>query len=351
MAGLTKKGQTYYALFSINGKTKWERIGRVSYKDARKRLRELETEFDRDITVVTKKEQKTFNELAPEYLNYSQANKARLSWERDITSIKALSYFGNMLLESIDSKHIEMYKSERQKAGRTNRTINIELLCLSVMLKRAVEWNYLTALPPIKKLKEYKKPPRYLTENELILLIESATPWLKYLLLVLRNTGLRSKQLRELKLDHADLDRDTVMVLNSKGNDYYTIPMNEELKTTLLFLTDNYVSPLGKIMTRESHQKIYFFCRPNGQPIGCFRNSFNNGVRRAGLKNVTPHVLRHTFASHLVMSGVDLPTVKELLGHKSIITTMIYSHLSDEHKAKAVRKLSWAKPELKLAKD
>jgi integrase len=62
-------------------------------------------------------------------------------------------------------------------------------------------------------------------------------------------------------------------------------------------------------------------------------------VRLAGLADLTFHDLRHTFASRLVMAGVDLPTVKELLGHKDISMTMRYAHLSSDHKQAAVKKL------------
>jgi len=61
---------------------------------------------------------------------------------------------------------------------------------------------------------------------------------------------------------------------------------------------------------------------------------------KAGIKGYTAHTLRHTFASYLVMSGVDISTIKELLGHSKIETTMIYSHLSSEHLKKAVEKLT-----------
>ena len=65
-------------------------------------------------------------------------------------------------------------------------------------------------------------------------------------------------------------------------------------------------------------------------------------TKESGFPDVTKlHSLRHTFASHLVMSGVDLPTVKKLMGHSDIETTMIYSHLADEHVDKAVEKLEF----------
>lgn len=66
--------------------------------------------------------------------------------------------------------------------------------------------------------------------------------------------------------------------------------------------------------------------------------AFKRTLARAGLDG-SLHCLRHTFAAHLVMKGVDLYTVKELLGHASIVTTQIYAHLSDEHKQKAVEGL------------
>jgi len=352
MAGLTKKGKTYYALFSISGQTKWIRIGNMPLQDARIALRKLEAQYDKQKLGILELKPITLSKFSAVYLEDSRVNKAHETWKRDRTSVKTLlSFFGSHLLDSIDSKSIERYKSYRQRQGVTNRTINIELLCLSSMMKKALESNNLLSLPKIKKLKETKKPPRFLTKEELAKLIDTQNPWLRYILLVLRNAGLRSGQLKNLRLCDADFNQNTILVLNTKGNDYHTVPMNPELRATLLYLADNYVSPQGEITEREKHQMEYFFCNPNGKAIGSFKTAFYKGVEKAGLKNVTPHTLRHTFASHLVMSGVDLPTVKELLGHKSIITTMIYAHLSDEHKAKAVRKLSWAKPELKLAKD
>jgi integrase len=81
------------------------------------------------------------------------------------------------------------------------------------------------------------------------------------------------------------------------------------------------------------------FCSRRGVPYRSFRKAFERAVRLAGLSDFTFYDLRHTFASRLVMAGVDLPTVKELLGHKDISMTMRYAHLSSDHKQAAVRKL------------
>ena len=83
----------------------------------------------------------------------------------------------------------------------------------------------------------------------------------------------------------------------------------------------------------------YVFCNINGRPFCNVRRSFETALKKAGITDFRFHDLRHTFASWLVMSGVDLKTVQELLGHKTIEMTMRYSHLSPAHKRVAVQML------------
>ena len=95
-----------------------------------------------------------------------------------------------------------------------------------------------------------------------------------------------------------------------------------------------------QVSIRHADQKEYLFCLPDGSRVKSIKNSFKKACTRAGIK-ATPHTIRHTFASHLVMNQVDLVSIKELLGHTSISTTMIYSHISNEHKSNSVSKLPW----------
>ena len=76
-----------------------------------------------------------------------------------------------------------------------------------------------------------------------------------------------------------------------------------------------------------------------GKPIGSIRKAFNNACKRAGIKNLRFHDLRHTFATRLVLAGVDLATVSKLLGHSSIQMTMRYAHPTPEALKNAVNKL------------
>ena len=102
--------------------------------------------------------------------------------------------------------------------------------------------------------------------------------------------------------------------------------MNESVKSVLARVK----RPVGA---------IYVFSSFNNQPYDNVKRSFKTALDKAGIKNFRFHDLRHTFASHLVMGGVDLLTVKELLGHKKIDMTLRYSHLSCGHKFKAVQTL------------
>jgi len=81
------------------------------------------------------------------------------------------------------------------------------------------------------------------------------------------------------------------------------------------------------------------FCHRNGRSYKSFRSAFEKAVQKAGLDDFTFHDLRHTFASRLVMSGVALPTVKELLGHKDISMTLRSPYLATGHKQHTVRLL------------
>ena len=81
------------------------------------------------------------------------------------------------------------------------------------------------------------------------------------------------------------------------------------------------------------------FAGKDGDPCKSVKKSFSTALRKAGIHDFRFHDLRHTFASHLVMAGVDLTSAKKLLGHKSLAMTTRYAHLSPSHKRKAVNTL------------
>jgi len=100
---------------------------------------------------------------------------------------------------------------------------------------------------------------------------------------------------------------------------------------------------LYKTLKNHPHHPTspYAFCNPDGSRFHDIRGSFDTAVQSAGLSHVTFHALRHTFASHLVMRGADLPSVQRLMGHNDIKTTMRYAHLAPDHLQQVIQKLDW----------
>jgi integrase len=119
----------------------------------------------------------------------------------------------------------------------------------------------------------------------------------------------------------------TVQATYAKNKESRTIPLNSKLYAALERLKGN-------------SQSLYVFTQADGSPLKWIRTEFDKACRKAGLKAVTPHTLRHTFGSRLVMAGVDLRTVQELGGWKSLKMVQRYSHLSHTHNAEAVERIA-----------
>ena len=346
MASLAKKKDVWYAIFSIRGRPKWIRIGRVSKTKAKSILAKMEAKRDERTGGFVEADPIQFFDFVEKYLTYSKNNKAFSTYKRDELCTKHLKrFFKNIWLDKLAPHDIEKYKSKRLEDGVKARTVNIELRCLSNMLRKAVEWNNLLVSPfsRVKLLKQRIKPPRFLTKEELQKLIEAATPRYKQIIKVLVNTGLRESELRHIKLEDINFRNKTMTVHADKTTDFRVIPLNDEAYTEFTSLRNEFYSTTKKqhLVTRAKEHQTYVFCDDEGRPIKKLTSPITKTAKKAGLEGVSPHTLRHTFASHLVMSGVDLRAVQRLLGHKNISTTMMYAHLTEDHLARGVEKLSW----------
>ena len=342
MASLVFKYKSYYAVFSVNKKKKWIKIGKVSRAQANKIIKRLEAEHIKGKLGILDTKQILLADFLDEYLIHSRTNKAPNTHRLEKGIAKTLlAHFGNVELMSIDTQSLEGYKSSRVNKGLKPNSTNREIIIIKYMLRKAKEWGYIKHIPNIRQLKVPKRPPKYLSVNEIDNLINHSSIWLKPIIIVLRNTGMRIGELLNIRFNDIDLSKGVITIVSPKTNNYRLIPINSELAPLLSWLTDNYIAPKKmKIYKREAEHREYLFCHADGSRIKSIKTSFNNACKRAGI-NATVHMLRHSFASHLLMNGVDLVSIKELLGHSSINTTMTYSHLSKEHKDNSVSKLPW----------
>jgi integrase len=115
-------------------------------------------------------------------------------------------------------------------------------------------------------------------------------------------------------------------VLHTKNGERREIPMSDTLRTTLQELPRRLAS-------------AYVFPGKTGQGLVDIRKRFHRALKKAGIEGFVFHDLRHTFASYLVMAGVDLMTVKEFLGHKDLKMTLRYTHLAPDYKRAAISRL------------
>jgi len=151
------------------------------------------------------------------------------------------------------------------------------------------------------------------------------------------HTGMRrSEQYRRIDWNCVDLARKDLHIPNSKNGQDRHIPLNAEARAAFERLRRARIgegpipiAPEGLIFVGQSGERL----------LGA-RHWFEDAVKKAGLRDFTWHDLRHTFASRLVMADVDIRTVAELMGHKSIQMTMRYAHLAPEHKLVAVERLA-----------
>ncbi len=276
---------------------------------------------------VKKNERIPFSGMTKLYLEaYSKPNKR--SWGRDELSIKHLnSFFNNKYLHEIGPLNIEMYKVERKRHVCPS-TVNRELACLKHMYVKAIEWGKIDVSPAskVRLFREENQRTRYLEEEEIERLHEACSGHLKPILITALNTGMRKGEILSLKWVDVDLRNRVISILNSKNNEKREIPVNEDLFQALL-------------RARKNPESSYVFCNEDGVPYRDVKTGFKGALKRAKI-SIRFHDLRHTFASRLVMKGVDLKTVQELLGHKDVRMTLRYSHLSPDHKKAAVEKLS-----------
>jgi integrase len=249
--------------------------------------------------------------------------------------------FGSMRLDAIGDELVQRFKGELVEDGMANKSINNVLTALSVMLKRAVDWNVIGAMPcRIRLLKWDKSEVAFYDFAEYRRLVEAAAaidPRIELLVLLGGDAGLRRGEAIALEWTDVDLRRRTMHVQRSSWNGHVTLPKGG--RTRRLPLTEWLVHALQGHRHLKGPRVLYYDdgSPPTNKEI---RMWMERAQRRAMLPaNGGYHVLRHTFCSHLAMQGATAKAVQELAGHQDLTTTQRYMHLSPAHKDAAIRLL------------
>ncbi len=321
--GAYKRKNIWYIDYYFDGKRIRERVGpnkKLAERILAIRTAEItQAKFD----IETYKSVTTFDELAKIYIRYAKINKK--SWRRDVTSLgNILPFFKDMKIKHITPLDIENYKQKRSEEVKPT-TVNRELACMKHMFNLAIKWKKASANPvtEVKFFKENNKRLRFLSEEEIHRLMECSSPQLKPIVITAITTGMRLNEILTLQWKDIDFDTNLIILDETKGGSSRKIPISDALKEVLFELKNESVNE-------------FVFQNSLGKPYKDVRTAFRTALNKSGIKDVTFHTLRHTFASHLVMSNVNLKTVQELLGHRTIQMTMRYAHLSGKHKQQAV---------------
>lgn len=271
----------------------------------------------------------------------------------------------NVMMEEITIWDLEKWRTERINNGIKSATINRDINTLKAALSKALEWGHIK-FHPLHALKPLEVDSlavtRYLTVDEtkrlllalntredekragrikhnkwlaarkhdlLPLLDQEYVDYLKPMVIVSLFTGLRRGELTKLKWTDINLESGflTAHGPNTKNKKTRHIPLHPEVTVVL------------KKWQEQTSTTGFVFAHPDGKKFTDVDTSWANIRKAAGVDDVRWHDLRHDFASQLVMSSVDLNTVRELMGHSDIRMTLRYAHLAPEHKAEAINKL------------
>ena len=328
MRGLSRRGKVYWMDYRVNGKRYRESTGTTLRREAEYLLacRKKEAKEGKIPEIKKIKKEYSFAKLAKNYLKWAEKQKGYKSKKSNVSHL--VGVFGMLDVNDLNTRIVEQWQTKILKM-RKPATANRRLACLKHMLTKAVDWKLANeeTLKQVRKVefeKENNRKLRYLDIDECQRLIECCSPHLKPIVIVALNTGMRRGEILSLEWEQVDLRHGYILLDNTKSGEGRQIPIN----TTLLEMFSN--MPRG-------YESKYVFANRNGDPLTDVKRSFKTALRKAEIVNATFHTLRHTCASHLVMAGVDLPSVKEILGHKTLAMTMRYAHLAPGHKRNAVK--------------
>ena len=230
-------------------------------------------------------------------------------------------------IDKITPLDMDRWRQGQLERGLKNSTINRSMTVIQAVLNKAVEWGFMeeNQLKGFKKLRVDKKGVvRYLSEEEeksLYSALEKRKGHLPAIVTLLLNTGTRPTEIFNLKWKNVTDKFITIESAYSKTGQTRHIPLNDKTKIVL--------NNLPKVSD-------WVFTGDEGKPITTIQKGFRNILKEADIENFRLYDLRHSFASKLVMNGIDLYSVAELLGHSDIEMTKVYAHLSPDHLQKAV---------------
>ena len=333
MSKIFQRGKAWWIDYSYKGKRTRRSLKTTSKKVAELASKSIDVQIAKEELNLSAPRKVSFATFCERFLSWYKVQNSKNSYQdyENLFNSTIIPYFKDYYLNDISTELIENYKIFRRMKIKP-ATVNKELTALRHLFKKAMQWEYALKNPltNVRKLKVSQTKFRFLTLDEIDMLLERSSEYVRPIILTAIHSGLRKSELFKLEWSDIDFERG-ILSVTAKGERHTKNYKNREIP-----MTDQLIACLKNLKVRNN----WVFCKEDGQPYsGDIRKSLASAAKRAGIARFNLHNLRHTFASHLVMEGIDLPTVQELMGHSSITTTMIYAHLAPEHLKKAIERL------------
>jgi integrase len=371
-----RRGKYVHDYYDQHGKRRWETT-KGNRKEVELLLAQRLQEIERG-DFQAKRDQAEFDDLADGYIANAKVKVRDITareYEEDIRR-HIVPFFAGRRVRSITSKDVEDFRSwlikrgeqgvliagqetKRRKFGRA--TVNKFLTLLSMMFGYAERHSWIASNPAahiekVQPAKQDDKDPEAvaLERDEIARLLEHAgEPW-RLMIRTAVNTGLRQAELLGLRWDDVDLDIDQLQVRRSfREGSFYDpksrtsrrrVPLSGELVMELKRW--NLACPKAPAPEGQPRRLDLVFPTTEGNPqnpSNLLSRGLYPALKRAGLRRIRFHDLRHTFGSHLLAAGVDLKTVSTLMGHSSInVTVDIYGHMLRGSDRDAINRLELA---------
>lgn len=258
------------------------------------------------------------------------------SYQTDLEDFKLFLEQEGIPIEKTDYKCIRSYLSHLYTKNYAKKTIARHISCLRSFYNYLIKENRIQKNPMklISNPKLDQTLPKFLYTNELeeLLLIPDQTTPLgmrdAVMLELLYATGVRVSELISIQIKDINFYDQRIKVLGKGSKERYVL-FGSRLKELL----NQYLNTYRSILLKQK-QNDFLLLNHLGNPLTTsgVRTILNKIIQRGSLQfHISPHVLRHTFATHMLNEGADLKSVQELLGHENLSTTQIYTHVSNEH--------------------
>lgn len=262
--------------------------------------------------------------------------------EHFISFLKETGHVDLLKIEILDAR-IYLTQLTDEKYNRSSISRKISSLRAFYQYLLSHEFLFENPFSYLHLKKSGLRLPNFFYNEEIELLFEAAsgTEPLDYrdkvILEILYGTGIRVSECQQLKIEDIDLDFGVMLVLG-KGNRERYVPFGEYAKVAIEEYMEYCRSPL---MTEYNKDHEFLLISQYGDHISVsgIQYALNQLIKKTSLtSSMHPHKLRHSFATHLLDNGADMRTVQELLGHKSLSSTQIYTHVTKDHLLKDYNK-------------